>query len=117
MITKIKAPSRGDVWLANFDPTKGREQAGVRPCLIVSVDPFNHGPLDLVIAVPITSTQRGWPTHVEIKPSDGGLKTRSFIKCEDVRSMSSGRLIKRMGEVSQPTLAAVADRLRIVMGL
>lgn len=117
MSPQPQGPSRCEVWLANFDPTKGREQAGTRPCLIISVDPFNQGPLGLVIAVPITSTQRGWPTHVEVKPPEGGLKTVSFIKCEDVRSMSTGRLIKRLGSISPKTVAAVADRLRILMGL
>jgi mRNA interferase MazF len=114
---KAQIPSQGDVWLADFDPTKGREQAGVRPCLIVSVNPFNHGPLDLVIVVPITSTRRGWPTHVAVKPPEGGLKNESFVKCEDVRSISTGRLIKRLGVLSQLSMEGVADRLRIIIGL
>jgi mRNA interferase MazF len=110
-------PSRGEIWLANFDPTKGREQAGIRPCLIISVDPFNHGPLDLVITVPITTTRRNWSTHVGVKPPEGGLKSQSFIKCEDVRSMSTGRLIKRLGMLSPQNMVAVVDRLQIIMGL
>ncbi len=111
------APLQGDVWLANFDPTKGREQSGARPCLVVSVDAFNHGPLDLTVVIPMTSTRRGWPTHVEIQPPEGGLKNTSFIKCEDVRSVSTERLIKRLGTVSEKNMATVADRLRIIIGL
>ena len=117
MSAKSQAPSRGEVWLANFNPTLGREQAGIRPCLIISVDPFNHGALDLVVAVPVTSTQRGWPTHVPVEPPEGGLKNISFVKCEDVRSMSVNRLIKRLGKVTPQRVAAVADRLRMIMGL
>jgi mRNA interferase MazF len=117
MSPQTSTPSRGEVWLANFDPTKGREQAGTRPCLIFSVDPFNSGPLDLIIAVPITSTQRGWATHVGIKPPEGGLKNLSFIKCEDIRSMSRERLIKRLGLVSQKTMAETEERIRFILGL
>ncbi|MGK5081891.1 type II toxin-antitoxin system PemK/MazF family toxin [Bdellovibrionota bacterium FG-1] len=114
---QVQAPSRGEIWLVDFNPTKGREQAGVRPCLVLSVDPFNHGPLDLVIGIPITSTHRGWPTHVGVKPPEGGLKNDSFIKCEDLRSMSNDRFIKRIGVVSRQTMADTESRVRIILGL
>jgi mRNA interferase MazF len=51
-------PSRGEVWDLNLDPTKGREQAGNRPALILSVNLFNHGAAELVVVVPITRTER-----------------------------------------------------------
>ena len=110
-------PSRGEVWFLSLDPTLGREQAGSRPALVVSVDPFNHGPAELVLVLPITSRAKGIPLHVEIRPPEGGVKQASFIKCEDVRSISTARLTKRWGRVSLETIAAVEDRLRILMGL
>ncbi|NPV48676.1 MAG: type II toxin-antitoxin system PemK/MazF family toxin [Armatimonadetes bacterium] len=51
--------SRGDVWMVDFGPVRGHEQAGTRPGLIVSSDPFNHGPPGLVIPMPITTRERG----------------------------------------------------------
>ena len=117
MTPRIQAPSRGETWLADFNPTKGREQAGIRPCLVFSVDPMNHGPLDLVIGIPITSTERGWPTHVEVRPPEGGLKNVSYIKCEDIRSMSSDRFMKRLGVVSARTMTETEARVRILLGL
>ena len=44
-------PSRGEVWQVQFSPTRGREQEGSRPAMIVSVDKFNHGPAELVIVI------------------------------------------------------------------
>ena len=41
-------PSRGEIWFLNLDPAQGHEQSGSRPALVVSVDPFNHGPADMV---------------------------------------------------------------------
>ncbi len=117
MTRKIPTPTRGEVWLANLDPTQGREQAGVRPCLVFSVDRFNQSPFGLVVVVPITSTQRGWQTHVEVKPPEGGLKNVSYIKCEDIRSMSTERLIKRLDSVSSQTMAATEGRVRVILGL
>lgn len=81
-------PSRGEIWLVNLDPTRGREQAGSRPALIVSVDQFNHGAAQLVIVCPITSKDKKIPMHVKVFPPEANLETVSFIKCEDVRSIS-----------------------------
>jgi mRNA interferase MazF len=110
-------PSRGDVWLVSLDPTKGREQAGSRPALIISVDIFNHGPAELAIVIPITSKSKGIPLHVQIDPPEGGLRQLSFAKCEDIRSVSTGRLLERWGRVSDDTLDLVEDRLRILLNL
>ena len=110
-------PSRGEVWFLNLDPTQGREQAGRRPALVISVDPFNHGPADLVVVLPITSKAKGIPFHVTLAPPEGGVQQTSYIKCEDVRSVSRSRLRERWGTVTPQTLADIEDRLRILMGL
>lgn len=103
--------------MVSLDPTKGREQAGMRPALIISVDLFNDSAAELVVAVPITSKAKGIPLHVEVEPPEGGLTLKSFAKCEDIRSISTSRLIRRMGSVSPGILTFVEDRLRILLGL
>lgn len=108
---------RGEVWLVDLSPVRGREQAGTRPSLIVSVDRFNQSAATLAICLPITSKDKKIPFHVSIDPPEGGLTAKSFIKCEDVRSLSSERLIKRLGSVSAETMNQVEARLRILMGL
>jgi len=110
-------PSRAEVWDLSFDPTIGHEQAGARPALIVSVNPFNQGPAELVVAVPLTRTERRVRWHVEVTPPEGGLAARSFIQCESVRSVSKKRLRRRRGRVSEDTMQQVEDRLRILLGL
>jgi mRNA interferase MazF len=110
-------PLRGEIWHVNLDPTKGREQRGVRPALVVSHNSFNRGAAELVVVVPLTSTFRGIPLHVKIDPPEGGVKNTSYAKIEDVRSVSKERLAKRWGSVSAATLAAVADRLRVLLDL
>ena len=110
-------PSRGEIWLVNLSPSRGHEPTGVRPGLVISVDPFNHGPAGLVVLLPLTSVAKGIPLHVEIRPPEGGVKVKSFVKCEDVRSISKERLSRRWGTVSQSTLAAIEDRLRILLNL
>ena len=109
--------ARGEVWLVDLAPTKGHEQSGRRPALVVSTDVFNHGPAGLVVVVPLTTRDRRIPLHVGVDPPEGGVRTRSFIKCEDVRSVSEQRLVRRLGVVSPDTLSLVADRLRVVLEL
>ncbi len=110
-------PSRGDVWSVNLDPTLGREQAGMRPALVVSVDKFNHGPADLIVVLPITSKDKKQPIHVPVKPPEGGLPMLSFVKCEDIRSVSKQRLKQYYGSVSAQTMAEVEKRVRILLNL
>ena len=110
-------PSRGEVWLVDLNPTRGHEQAGTRPCVVVSLDNFNRGPAGLVVVLPMTTTYRGIPLHVEVSPPNGGVRQRSFIKCEDIRSVSSDRLLQCWGTLSPDVMAAVADCLRILLQL
>jgi mRNA interferase MazF len=84
---------------------------------VISEDIFNKGPADLAIVLPITSTHRGVPSHVPIKPPEGGVKNPCVIMCEAVRSIAKERLLYRWGKVYLSTLVAVEDRLRILMGL
>lgn len=108
---------RGEVWLVGLDRTLGREQAGTRPALVISEDLFNQGHADLVIVIPITSKDKGIRSHVAISSSEGGLSMQSFAKCEDIRSISKQRLRKRLGVVSEQTIEAVEEKLRMLMGL
>lgn len=110
-------PLRGEIWSVNLNPTRGREQQGIRPALVVSHNAFNRSPAELVVVVPLTSTFRGIPLHVQIEPPDGGVKNTSYAKIEDVRSVSKERLLKRHGSVSPQVLAAVSDRLRVLLDL
>jgi mRNA interferase MazF len=110
-------PLRGEVWWASLDPTRGREQAGRRPVLVVSVDEFNRGPAELILVLPITSRLRGVLYHVQVKPPEGGLNVPSEILCDAIRSISKQRLATRAGRVSPDTMREVEERLRILQGL
>ena len=113
----MRAPLRGEIWYVDLDPTRGHEQGGRRPALIVSADTFNTGPAGLVVLLPLTTRDRGIPLQVAIEAPEGGVRQQSFVKCEDVRSVDAGRLSRRVGAVGTGTLAEVEDRLRTLLGL
>jgi len=110
-------PKRGEVWWVVLDPTRGREQAGRRPALVLSADLLNASAAGIVSALPITSRDRGIRSHVAIEPPEGGLAVPSWILCEQVRTISRERLLGRIGVVTMRTLAAAADRVRVLLDL
>jgi len=113
----LPGPSRGEVWKVDLDPVRGHEQAGRRPALVVSVDALNHSAAELAIVLPITSRQKNVRSHVAVQPPEGGLERTSYVKCEDVRSVSTTRLDQRLGAVTGETMSAVEDRLRLLLEL
>jgi mRNA interferase MazF len=110
-------PHRGEIWLADLRPTRGREQTRRRPVLVLSVDFFNAGPADLVVVLPLTKTQRDIPLHIKVSKGDGGTRSDSVILCEAIRSVSKDRLLSRWGMLSPEAMAEVEDRLRILLDL
>ena len=110
-------PRRGEVWFANLSPTRGHEQRGMRPVLVLSMDSFNAGPAELVSVLPITSTIRSIPSHLVVRPPEGGLVVPSSILCDQVRTIARERLVRRRGLIAPRTLARVEEVVRILLGL
>ncbi|AZT91439.1 type II toxin-antitoxin system PemK/MazF family toxin [Caldicellulosiruptor changbaiensis] len=108
---------RGEIWLVDLNPTRGHEQSGVRPAVIVSVDEFNSCPADLVVIVPITTKNKNIPLHVKIQPKESGLDRVSFAKPEDIRSISKERLVKKIGRLSDEKLRELEEKIKILLGL
>lgn len=113
----IGPPSWGEVWLVTLDPTRGHEQAGTRPAVVVSANGFNQSPAGLVIVAPMTTVNKRIPWHVQLDPPQGGVRQTSYVKCEDIRSVSTERLVDRWGILTTATMDAVADRLRVLLQL
>jgi mRNA interferase MazF len=103
--------------MVELDPVRGHEQAGRRPALVVSVDALNQSAAALAIVLPITSRDKRVRSHVRMAAGEGGLRTTSYVKCEDIRSISTSRMDRRLGRATTPTMDAVDDRLRILLDL
>ena len=110
-------PCRGEIWTVNLNPTRGHEQAGQRPALVVSADQLNASAADLVVVIPLTTKGRGIPLHVEIEPPDGGVQQTSFAMCENIRSVAKERLTDRWGSVSRNTMEKIEARLYMLLDL
>jgi mRNA interferase MazF len=110
-------PRRGELWWADLDPIRGREQGGRRPAVVVSVDRFNRSRLGLIVVCPLTRSAAPKPTNVSIDPPEGNLSFRSFVLIEHVRSISIERLGPRIGRVTPATASVIDRHLRSLLGL
>ena len=106
---------RGEIRWADLNPTRGNEQAGLRPVLIVSQDVFNDRS-GTVIAVALTSRQprAGFPLTMESKAS--GLPKRSWIKISQIRTLANERIGKRIGKASHLETLRVIEGLNEIIG-
>jgi mRNA interferase MazF len=110
----VPAARQGEVWFCDLNPIRGREQAGRRPAVVVSVDQLGAGASELAIVVPLTRSQRPSPLYVPVDPPEGGLRDRSYAMPEMVRSISRERLVERWGTVSPAKLSEIAHRVHLL---
>jgi mRNA interferase MazF len=106
---------RGEIWWADLNPVRGREQAGVRPVLIISHDIFNQRS-GTVIALAITSQppSAGFPLTMEI--TSATLPKRSWVKMSQIRTLSLERLSNRLGQITPEELDEVIEGLNEIVG-
>jgi mRNA interferase MazF len=106
---------RGEIYWADLNPVRGREQAGLRPILVLSQDIFNRRS-ETVIAMAITSQPQRARFPLTFDLPDGTLPKPSWVKISQVRTISVGRLGKRIGSVSLEDLNRIVDGLIELIG-
>lgn len=106
---------RGEIRWADLNPTRGHEQSGLRPVLILSQDVFNERS-GTVIAVALTSQppRAGFPLTLEIKSAR--LPKKSWAKMSQIRTLSVERIGKSIGRASPEELAQVIEGLNEIIG-
>lgn len=100
----------GIVAWASLEPVRGREQGGHRPVLVVASTGYLDAVTTLVITLPITTTDRGWPNHIRVD-GQSGLDRPSWIMTEQPRTLSRDRITGIAGQVSSECLAQVRSWL------
>jgi mRNA interferase MazF len=103
--------------LADLNPSRGREQRGIRPALVLSTDRFNHGPAELAVVLPLTKVGKGIRSHLPIARADSGLDYDSYVICEQVRCIARERLVKRIGRAPEPVMQQVSLIVRVLLEL
>jgi mRNA interferase MazF len=106
---------RGEIRWADLNPARGREQAGLRPILILSQDVFNERS-GTAIAVALTSRPQraGFPLTLELHTK--GLPKKSWVKISQIRTLAVERIGKVIGRASPEEVAQVVEGLNEIIG-
>ena len=106
---------RGDVVWADLDPTRGREQSGQRPVLVISHDVFNERS-GTVIALALTSQPPRAGLPLSLSLADPRLPKKSWVKISQVRTLSTERLGAKLTRVSPEVLEQIIQALNEIVG-
>ena len=103
-MVKRYIPQQGDIVYVNFNPTKGHEQGGLRPAIVISNNLFN-AKTNMVMACPITSDIKEFPTHYILENTQ---KIRGSVLCEHIRSIDyDARNLKFIEKASDNDLLSI----------
>lgn len=100
-------PLRGEVYLIELDPTRGSEIRKTRPCLVISPDELNQY-LRTVIVAPMTTGGQAYPWRVRCRFRDRA----GFIAMDQLRTVDSERLVRRLGRISPGTITTTLSVLQ-----
>jgi len=103
----VRQIQRYEVYLVNLDPTQGSEIQTTRPCVVVSLDEMNRY-IRTVIIAPMTSTQRNYPTRVNLTFQ----RKKGQVVLDQIRTVDKSCLVKRLGVMPDTRAHEVAGILR-----
>ena len=106
---------QGEIWYADLSSTKGREQAGLRPVVVISGNLLNQL-LSVVIVMPLTTQVKSYKGNPILTPSkSSGLKTESEILVFHIRSVSKDRLVRKLGAIGKAELERAVKTLNDIL--
>ena len=106
---------QGEIWYADLNPTKGSEQAGMRPVVVVSGNLLNQH-LTIVIVVPLTTKVKRYKGNPVLMPTQtNGLQNESEMLVFHIRSVSKDRLIRKVGDIKADELDRAMKTLNDVL--
>lgn len=112
-MVKRWVPAQGDIVFLQFNPQKGREQAGMRPALVLTPAKYNDR-VGLMLACPITRNAKGYPFEVMLP---AGLRTRGVILADHVKSLDwRERQAKFVERVAETAVDHVLEKLALLLG-
>ena len=109
-------PKRGEVWLVNWNPVRGSEQAGRRPALVIQNDVGNEKASTTIVAA-ISSSLKIFPMNVKIEPPEGGLDSPSIVKTSQILTVDKKRLERRIGQLSKEKMEEVNEAIKLSLDL
>jgi len=111
---------RGEIYFVNLNPVQGREQAGQRPVLVLSIDAINDLPLVVTVIVGTRGEKvpRDYPTNLRVAPEESGLPMETVFLCFQIRSLDPRRFpASPAGKLGGTAMNQVENAVRYCLGL
>ncbi len=111
---------RGEIYFVDLNPVQGREQAGKRPVLVLSIDAINNRPfvVTVIIGTKGENIPNDYVTNVRVSPDESGLPLETVFLCFQLRSIDASRFPgSPAGKLSENTMLRIEDTVRYCLGL
>ena len=108
---------RAEIYNVDLGHPIGHEPAFIRPAIVVSADILNNSAGDLIVIVPIGSTSYGLRSHIELQPGGSGLDNPSYARCDQIRVISTERILARRGMAAIEEVHEIDRALRFILDL
>lgn len=106
---------QGEIWYTDLKPTKGSEQSGLRPVVILSGNLLNQH-LSVIIVAPLTTQIKNYKGNPILAPNKiNGLKMVSEILIFHIRSVSKERLVRKVGSIQDDELSRSIKTLNDIL--
>jgi len=110
--------NRGDIFLANLEPIKGKEQGGVRPVLLIQNNISNKkSPVIIVAAITSKIFSKQYPTNVSITKAESKLPRDSTIMLNQIRTIDKNRIIKKLSNLNSTLMNKVDIAIKISLSI
>ncbi|HUW63395.1 MAG TPA: type II toxin-antitoxin system PemK/MazF family toxin [Spirochaetia bacterium] len=113
----MTAIKRGEIYLVDFTPSRGSEQAGYRPALVIQNDAGNKYGNTTIVAAVSTALGKVYPFLVRLAAGQGGLERESVVNLSQILTIDKGRLQRKLGALSHDKMAEVDKAVMVSLAL
>ena len=108
---------RGEIYWVDWNPSRGSEQSGLRPALVIQNDVGNQYSPTTIVAAITSSVTKEYPFTVRISAKESGLPKESLINLAQILTVDKSRLVEKYGELGSAKMADVDEAITASLGI
>ena len=113
----VKEIKRGEIYWVDWNPSRGSEQSGLRPALIIQNDVGNKYSPTTIVAALTTAIEKPYPFTVKITAKESSLPKDSTVNLAVIMTIDKNRLSGKCGELSEAKIAEVDEAIKASLGM
>jgi mRNA interferase MazF len=113
----VKEIRRGEIYWVDWNPSRGSEQSGLRPALVIQNDIGNKYSPTTIVAALTTAVEKSYPFTVKVTAKESGLPKDSTVNLSQIITIDKTRLTEKCGELSEARMAEVNEAIKASVGI